>query len=82
MLKTEYQYISFSLVQNVAKRKTTIWRCLNKKSSANLGTIGWFIGWRQYCFQPNDFTVFSSGCLADIQDFIRQLMEERNKGVF
>ena len=39
----------------------------------------WYGAWRQYCFFPYPETVFSAGCLKDVQEFIEALMAERRK---
>ena len=70
-----YQYIYFEEVRS--NRKTYVFACKNRKSKEVLGVVKWFSGWRQYCFEPVPGTVFSSGCLVDIEDFVRQLMESR-----
>ena len=75
-MKDQYQFIHFEQ-QFFPGRATTVWICRNNKSNISLGIVAWNGGWRQYCFYPEREMVFSSGCLADIQDFIRQLKEER-----
>jgi len=77
-MTTHYQYIDF--VQFGDTGKTTIWRCLTRHGDI-LGRVKWFPGWRQYCFFPSEdiSTVFSAGCLADIQAFIGELMAERGR---
>lgn len=74
-MKTRYQYIFFFRVAQ--KPKTSVWSCMNNKSGATLGHIKWYAPWRQYCFFPAGETVFNAGCLDDINDFIKQLMELR-----
>lgn len=64
----EYEYIYFEAQTSTGK--TGRWFCKNKKSEAILGTVSWSGAWRQYCFYPFQNTVFSKGCLHDIQDFL------------
>ncbi len=79
-MKTEYQYIYIRFVQKVsALGITSIWNCLNAKSGGQIGKVAWYSPWRSYCFFPCPDTVYSAGCLADIQDFIGQLMRERSQ---
>jgi hypothetical protein len=47
------------------------------KSGCNLGIIKWCSPWRQYVFYPTESTLFSSGCLQEISNFISALMAER-----
>jgi hypothetical protein len=42
-----------------------------------LGIIKWHSPWRQYWFEPADGTGWSSGCLDEVRDFIKSLMDER-----
>jgi hypothetical protein len=62
------KYIDFDLVQILPK--TSIWAVRNTTSKLIIGYIKWYPGWRQYCFFPNSETVFSLGCLHDINEFI------------
>ena len=79
-MKTEYEYIRFiQLPQPNRKRKTQHWDCRNIKANFTLGYVCWHCAWRQYCFFPCADTVFSTGCLNDINDFISQLMAQRRE---
>lgn len=69
------EYIEFDLVQQT--KKTRIYAIRNCKSQLIIGYIKWYGAWRQYCFFPESETVFSKGCLEDICNFIKRLMEER-----
>ena len=73
---TEYEFIYMRQLPKPAKRKTFIWTVYNKRSNATLGEISWYPPWRQYAYLPTGFTVYSAGCLADIQHFIEQLKEK------
>lgn len=76
-MKTEYKYIYF--IKVLDKPKTSVWHCRNKKSDALLGEIRWYAPWRQYCFLPESSTVFNKGCMANINFFINNLMENHKK---
>jgi hypothetical protein len=74
----EYKYLSF--IELEPKAKTKHFEVRNKLSDCLLGYVKWYSPWRKYCY----FTycpglVFDAGCLADIQDFITNLMRERKK---
>jgi hypothetical protein len=71
----KYKYISFE--EFVTDRKTKTFFCRNNKSNSILGVVKWHGPWRQYCFFPTASTIFSKGCLADIQNFIVQITSER-----
>ncbi len=76
-MKKTYRYIRFN------QGESGIWWCNSKKGDDLLdrgddllGSVSIFEQWKQYCFFPAAITVFSSECLDDIADFLRQL----NKG--
>jgi hypothetical protein len=76
-VKTEYQFIRFDIVPGLEQRKTRVYVCRNNRHETYLGKVSWDGQWRQYCFSPGTETIFSAGCLADIQHFIGQLMDDR-----
>jgi hypothetical protein len=65
-----YQYIYMQRLGTTPSGKTQIFQVVNKRSNEPIGQVRWYGPWRQYTFQPEYETVFSAGCLADIQDFI------------
>ena len=67
----EYKYITINYSESDAKKQHYL--IFNKKYGDLLGEIGWYSPWRQYCFMPQDDTVFSRCCLNDIIDFINEL---------
>lgn len=69
------EYLEFKLYKELPKTK--VFNVINKKSENLLGRIGWYPQWRQYVFIPAFQTIYSSGCLKDIKDFIDNLMIER-----
>ena len=71
----KYQYIRMEELKK--KPKTSVYGVFSNSSGDYLGSIEWWNGWRQYCFLPKDETVFSTGCMLDIIDFINRLKEER-----
>jgi hypothetical protein len=76
-MKTKYEYIHFVLDESFQSAKTTRWFCSSNSSDDVLGIVKWYAAWRQYCFFPSEDSIFNNGCLADIQDFIKQLMQDR-----
>ena len=78
-MKTVYEYIQFDLVKQ--NEKTQIYAVRNIKSQFILGYVAWHCGWRQYCYGPmiEEETIYSEGCLKDIAEFIKQLMDDRKK---
>jgi hypothetical protein len=76
-METNFRYIRFIELQR--KEKTSVYGCLNIKSGGELGRVKWYPAWRQYCYFPTARAVYSSGCLADIAEFIDQLMGQEGK---
>jgi len=55
-------------------RKTKIYfLCNSRNELIHLGKIKWHGAWRQYCFFPEEDTLFNSDCLNDITDFLNKL---------
>jgi len=75
-MKTEYKYFHFEVWPKTQLNKTQTWFCYSNSSKDILGVVKWFGKWRRYCFFPEGETVFSSGCLNDIVDFVNQLNEK------
>lgn len=69
------EYLEFCIIEQ--KPKTMIVGLWSKKSSDRLGLIKWYPGWRQYAFFPENGTLFNTGCLSEIQDRIKRMMEGR-----
>lgn len=74
-MSCDYQYIYMEKVGNSTSGKTSIWKVLNKKTQNSLGEIRWYASWRQYTFMPVQGTIFSEGCLNDIERFIKGLKQ-------
>ena len=79
-MKTKYEYIVF--VEVSTTKKTFEFECCNIKSFDRLGVVKWYSGWRRYCYFSYSSEVYSEGCLRDIADFIKQLMDLRGKQVW
>jgi len=67
----EYKHINFvyGRYSTLHSAPTEVWYC-EAPSGDGLGEVYWFPPWREYCFFPDDGTVFSADCLAEIQDFL------------
>lgn len=50
--------------------KTRKWTLRSRSNGDVLGLIEWAGRWRSYVFAPLDGTIFSAGCLADIENFL------------
>lgn len=83
-MKTDYQY-KYIYFRDCSGHMDSlkIYACRNSKSHGILGYVKWYGAWRGYCFFPTlalgAELVFSAGCLTDIADFIKQLMETHRR---
>ena len=73
------KYIDFILIPRKPKRKTDIYEVVSSDSGHLLGSIRWYGPWRQYCFSPQGDTIYSGGCLDEIKEFIKELMDKRKE---
>ena len=75
----ETEYLVFSEMRS--KGTTRIWSVTSKRHGDYLGAIRWFGRWRQYVFYADG--IFNSGCLEDINQFLKDAMadwrERKNK---
>ena len=60
-----------------SKPKTEVYAVMTKDNEVALGIIKWYAPWRQYTYFPDDNTIYSKGCMEDINDFIGKIMELR-----
>jgi len=77
-MNIRYEYIHFVKIED--KGKTSVWECRNNRTDHILGHVRWHGPWRQYCYFPLCQAIYSSGCLADIQNFIKAADELRKRG--
>ncbi len=73
------KYLKFKQIPYEGKTKR--FEIISKNHGNVLGRIIWYGAWRQYIFLPADLTIWNKDCLKDIQDFIQNLMEERNEAI-
>lgn len=77
-MKTHFEFIHFlDISYAYPHRKTWVHECRNNRSDDLLGLVEWDGRWRQYVFIPCENTIYSAGCLADIQAFVKSLMLAR-----
>jgi len=67
----ESKFLEFRTID--VKPKTFVYGVFSKTQSTRLGIIKWYAPWRQYCFFPQENTLYSKGCLEDIANFIGEL---------
>lgn len=76
-MKDTTKYLRFVVQQRPADRKTDTVKIYSKSGENVLGEIRWYGPWRQYCLYPAMETIWNTGCLADVQDVIHEMMAER-----
>ena len=69
----EYQFFTVNEIPLQPGRKTHDYALLNRRSGTCIGVVAWYGPWRQWCFFPGDESVWSDGCLSDVQDFLAKL---------
>lgn len=74
------EYLTIQYAGESPSGKTSTWEVNAARSGALLGVVRWFGRWRQYAFFPEPGTIYSVGCMADIETFIREQMAERRRG--
>lgn len=75
-ITTQSKFMNF-VIKQLEGRKTPIVEVQNKSGNYKLGDIKWYPAWRQYCFMPVFDTVYSKGCLEDINKVIEELKSKR-----
>ena len=59
------------------KPKTWVYGVVSMNHGWKLGLVKWYAPWRQYCFFPENETIFNPTCMEQIIQFIKDLMTER-----
>ena len=65
------KYMEFDKIGDTGK--TEVWNIISKSSYFNLGMIKWYGPWRQYCFFPARYSVWSVDCLENIREYLGEL---------
>ena len=71
-----YEFIRIVRLPKPRIRKTHRYS-IGNKSGRYLGLIKWSGGWRQFAFFPEGATIWSAGCLKDVQTFLLALKTNR-----
>jgi len=77
MTVTTCTYFTIEELPRNVGRRTSTYLVRNRRSGAVLATIKWYGPWRQFCLSPERGTVWSAGCLAEVQQFIGTLAAAR-----
>ena len=71
-MKTEYKYLTFVEIESTGKTK----RYTALSDDTVVGNVQWYVPWRKYCYNSLNGVIYDASCLADVQDFLNQLMQE------
>ena len=74
-----YQFFTVQELPLMLGRKTHKYEVRSRHGDL-LAMILWYGPWRQFVLSPTARTVWSSGCLADVQDAIEKIEAERKRG--
>lgn len=67
------KYLRFDLVGPSKTGLTHIWQLTDLKHGCSCGTVAWYGGFRKYCFEPHDSSLWDSDALRFIADFLEKL---------
>ena len=67
----KFEYIHIMLIER--GDKTNKYSIRNNKTEECLGFLKWYAPWKQYCFYPEEGTIWNSSCLDDIGKVVRFL---------
>ena len=81
-MKTRYKYIHFEVGVLLENFKYEFWYCKNNYTGEQLGIIEFYVPWQQYCYIPNQNTVYSKSCMEDINNFIEQISKPKQRSIF
>lgn len=66
-MKTQYRFIHF------VKKISGDWACVTSNHRNRLGTVEFYMPWKQWVFSAIPLVIFSEDCLDDVRHFIHQL---------
>lgn len=75
-----YEYIEVFQTGTSKSGQTLTFSVRNLRCGDELGTIHWHGQWRQYVYNPADFTIYSAGCLSDVTSFVEGLNADHRAG--
>jgi hypothetical protein len=71
------KYLVFIKEDRPENKKTDTIIVSNIHHNQTIGYIKWYSNWRQYCFFPYGDTIWNTDCLEEINNLIKDLMNER-----
>jgi len=71
-----YRHFTVEAKPQNPRRKTRDY-CVVSRTGGCLAEIDFYASWRQHVLVPRSSTIWSAGCLADIQAFLDELKESK-----
>lgn len=75
----ETKYLRFIKLERPPTKKTDIILIDSISHNITLGRIMWHAPWRQYCFFPDNNTLWNVGCMEDVYEVMVILKEEKKE---
>ncbi len=75
------EYLTFVNAAQPLGHKTKVVEVRSKNTNDALGIIKWWPAWRQYCFFPEEGTVWSIQCMDDVRNFVWNLKQRHDVGI-
>ena len=76
-MNKQEKYLVFNVLKGLSK--TNVYEVKNRLTGVPIATIRWYGPWRKYTLQPLSDTIWHTGCLREVADFIDGLMGARKK---
>lgn len=70
------RYLDFVLDEPHPRRTTHLVHVVRITSRERLGEISWYGSWRQYVFVPDSNTIWSAGCLDEVQRYVTKMQTD------
>ena len=67
------KYLDFKVNPNKKNGTKLVYQVVSKRGKGILGEIAWYYKWRQYCFYPDNATIYNKTCMQDIINFMNKL---------
>jgi hypothetical protein len=69
-----YKYIQVARDKDLTERAgRPVWYIFNSRQQDVLGCIEYYSAWRRWIFVARESSVWSTDCLADVQDAIKKI---------
>ena len=80
-MSTEHKFLIIKEVSLAKTSATKVYGVFSKSTGIRLGDIEWYPPWKLFTFNPEGNTVWSVDCLEYVNDYIKKLMTDKQRGV-